>query len=131
MSIQLFSRPALVATAGLLLCTNANACQLWRFGPTYTVDQSNGHRIQLRGISRNGNTFEATTQSFNASGDVSGTLEKNGRLEFTILWTNNSVGVYTAHVRESGKVIDGRTFDRAHPANWATWTGGRISCARR
>lgn len=126
MNAQTFVRSALAAAA-LLLCTDTIACQQWRFGPTYELTQSNGYRVTLTGISRHGTTFDATTKN----GDVSGTLEPNGRLEFKILWTNNSVGVYTAHVRETGAVVDGRTYDAAHPGNWAKWTGGNIACARR
>ena len=130
MNAQPLTRYALAAAATLLLSADADACRSWRFGPTYTVTQSNGHRITLKDISRNGDTFEATTATAKANGEVSGTLEPDGRLKFTILWTSNSAGVYTAFVRANGTVADGRTFDRAHPANWATWTGGKISCAR-
>jgi hypothetical protein len=122
-----------VLAAGLVACLGfpgaAQACDDWDMGDQLELIQANGFTVTLRSISRSGNEFNATAKVRGGTrGDASGRLTKSGRLKFDIDWDNGSQGSYSAHVQEDGEVVDGKTFDKQHPASWSTFTMDAIEC---
>lgn len=106
---------------------DASACAKWDLSSTLTIKQANGANVTLSRITRDGKKFEASAKYAGGRGDAAGSVDTRGRFKFNIDWDNGSVGVYTAHVEESGEVVDGRTYDRSHPASWSTWTSDNLS----
>jgi hypothetical protein len=117
---------AVVATLGFPAA--ASACDDWNFGSSFIINQQNGFVITINKINREGKKFDASAKYTGMRGDAYGSITPAGRLKFNIEWDNGAVGIYTAFVDESGEVLDGRTYDKNHPASWSTWTTSPISC---
>jgi uncharacterized protein YkwD len=56
-------------------------------------------------------------------GTLDGSLDKD-RVEFTVYWENNSIGVYTANIDSRGR-LEGTGFDRRHPQTTTAWYSSR------
>ena len=108
----------------------AMACENWDLGDSFKFTQANGAFVSVHNIDVDGSRFEASAKDANSGirGDLSGSLSSDGRFKFTIEWNNSSIGLYTAHVDESGAVLDGRTYDETNPSVWSTWKMRPISC---
>jgi hypothetical protein len=131
MDTRLYSKLAMAGLIGVVAFPEiaAAACKSWDLGSSYVIRQQNGYVVTLSRLTRDGSKFEASAKSPGVGrGDASGSLATNGRFKFNIDWDNGSVGIYTALVEDDGSVVDGRTYDKAHPASWSTWTGDSIGC---
>ncbi|QND54763.1 hypothetical protein HB779_22925 (plasmid) [Phyllobacterium sp. 628] len=106
----------------------ALACENWVLGDAFNLTQANGAFVKVRDVHKSGDQIEASARYSGNGGYLSGSLYSDGRLKFTVRWDNGSVGDYTAHVEESGEVVDGRTYDRSHPASWSKWRMHAIEC---
>ena len=113
-------------SAALVLTIGASSAYAECTMPTeFALRQGNGFSVNLTDVhanpdKKNGFFARARTNT-GTRGDVTGTVSDKGRLKMTIEWAGDSVGIYTGVV-DDGIVEDGRTYDKTHPANWATWT---------
>ena len=124
-------RSILVLAAAIFpLSGGAMACENWDLGDSFKFTQANGAFVSVRNIDVNGSRFEASAKdtSSGVRGDLSGSISSDGRFKFTIEWDNGSIGLYTAHIDQSGEVLDGRTYDKTNPSSWSTWRMRPISC---
>ena len=110
------------------LSSGAMACENWDFGESFTLTQANGAFVSVRKIEVDGTRFQASAKSGGTRGDLFGTIASDGRFKFTIDWDNGTIGVYTAHIDESGEVLDGRTYDKTNPSSWSLWRMQQVSC---
>ena len=116
------------AVSAFPVSSGAMACENWDLGDSFTLTQANGAFVSVRRIDVNGTRFEASAKSGGTRGDLSGTINSDGRFKFTIDWDNGTIGVYTAHIEENGAVLDGRTYDKTNPSSWSIWRMQPISC---
>jgi hypothetical protein len=122
-----------ISAGAVMLLSVPSAFAACQMPSQYSLTQGNGFGVTLRNVQKNPDKkngfFASAKSSTGVRGDVSGTLNSKGRLKMTIEWDGGSVGVYTGVVDDDGSVQDGRTYDEAHPGNWATWEGSdSIDC---
>ncbi len=117
-----------LAVAAWPLSGAAKACENWDLGDSFKLTQANGAFVSVHGVEVSGSRIEGSARHDGIGGDLAGTLNSDGRFKFTIEWDDGPVGVYTAHVSESGAVLDGRTYDETNPSSWSTWKMRPISC---
>jgi hypothetical protein len=101
------------------------------------ITQGNGFTVNCQLRLSKGEVGPQTRGSFtgicesrgNASQEVHGFIDKNSRFKMQVDWNGGSVGVYTGLLNENGRLVDGRTFDATHPANWSDWRiQGSLPC---
>ncbi len=92
------------------------------------ISQSNGFVATLNNIRQVGTKMSGLAKTSTNRGDFEGSISKTGRFKVTVDWDGDSIGIYTGHVEADGTVNDGRTYDKQHPANWATWTTSQLPC---
>lgn len=110
----------------------ANRCPAgYDIGKKIKIVQGNGAKVDCQleltrgrmGPKSTGNFSGVcvVTSSGNGSREVHGFIQNNTRFKMQVDWNGGSVGVYTGMLNENGRLVDGRTFDAAHPANWSDW----------
>jgi hypothetical protein len=123
-----------VVTGGLFIIFSiaapseaAKSCK-WMFGPipelepphNVTIDQGNQFQITrniLFNATKTPQHFDGTCQSNkDTHGSISGGNSSLNQSAFhmEVTWDGGSV--------VDGQLVDGRTFDKAHPKNWSTFT---------
>lgn len=117
-----------LAAAIFPLSGGAMACENWDLGNSFKLTQANGAFVSVRNVDVSGTRIEATAKHDGVNGGLSGSINSDGRFKFTIEWDDGPVGVYTAHISQSGAVLDGRTYDETNPSSWSTWRMRPISC---
>ncbi|MGE5152211.1 MAG: hypothetical protein ACM3II_18995 [Rhodospirillaceae bacterium] len=127
-----------VAAATLVLAVAAPAgagevCSHWALAKVLTLSQSNGYRVKLEGHQQGDELHgkAVTTES----GAVAGWGTYDGKthgheVEIEVYWGPNVIGVYKGKINEHGR-IEGRTHDRRHPDQSASWYADELAkCTR-
>src|SRR5262249_6523042 len=132
------NRKLLWSTATLLFWVAASpsvyaACNpnRWLIGP-FTLTQSNGFTVEVHVFGTTASGRVHGNADYYPTADrgqpwVHGDELHNGQiidnhLHFFVTWKDGNVGEYDADIDSSGKLINGNTFDGAHPDSTATWT---------
>jgi hypothetical protein len=114
-----------MATFMLWAATNqgAYACDQRLIEP-FTLRQSNGPVVEVNLFSQVGFSVGGNARYFSGriiSGPIhNGTLSGN-HLHFLVPWDDGNVGIYDADIDNSGRLTNGRTFNRDRPGQNATW----------
>jgi hypothetical protein len=123
MALVFSTMTALAAASPMAM---AVTCEL--DGESINMRQGNGFTAILQNIRQKGTELSGNAKTSTVRGDFTGKLSSSGRFKVTVDWDGDSEGVYTAHVEGDGTVVDGRTYDKAHPESWATWETDALPC---
>ena len=108
-----------------LFAPNAHAakfCPWFEVAGPYLITQGNGAKVRctLAQYQRS-SRFTGTCNFSGTAGDAYGRVHSDRRFLMTVNWANGSVGEYTAHIGTGGDLLQGRTYDKTHPASWSKW----------
>ncbi len=130
---------ALTAAALIALPTGLyGQCNNWEMDEFFIIEQRGAQSITVR-MTSTGKTFAGPVemdvfdeQVFGklirtVTGNLEGTITGD-RIDFKIFWQDGLTGVYTARIRQSGK-LEGETYDKAKPNIIQTWhSAGPLTC---
>ena len=94
--------------------------------------QSNDTVVDFFPIHQVGEALSGWASFRDVQGTFEGTLKRNGSLLMIVTWSDGTSGVYTAQIREDGRLSDGRAFEAGNTDNSASWglgnSGNRLRC---
>jgi len=103
------------------------ACELWLLEP-FTLTQSNGFTVEVSitgnypgNITGWADYYRSRSERWVRGELANGQLLGN-HLHFLVKWKNGTNGIYDADIDGSGRIINGKTYDRERPTSKATWT---------
>jgi len=106
------------------LSQGAHACDRWLLRP-FTLTQSNGFKVNVNvsGPVVRGDANYETKDGWVQATMSNGTLTTN-HLHFLLAWENGTVGIYDVDIDDSGRLQNGKTYDRDNPGSKGSWTTG-------
>src|SRR5262249_23475623 len=112
------------------------ACQQYALPGQFTITQGNGPVVTLYPQVKSVNGTQTNFGGFAMYNQVAGQMDgflAGTRFHLTVTWNNGDRGIYTAVVGDTAsgtKLVDGRTYNAVHPANWSVWSSNtNIQCA--
>lgn len=129
----MFAAVTALTAAGLVTVpAPAQAACKYEFPGSFTLNQSNGFRVEISAITGQNASGKAVSfnnrQQVTDAGDVTGFVNGND-VTLTVGWNGGAVGRYNGTVRGNGTVA-GQTQDLANPSSTASWESvTALTCA--
>jgi hypothetical protein len=116
----------------LLLSSVAQAeCLQWDMSGRWEIIQGNGYNATFD-LTQPGNELHGSGQYSEArSRSIDGSVGEYG-FNFTVQWSNGSIGYYTGRFSSDGGIESAHTYDKAHPGHRVYWDapGRKAKCVK-